>query len=48
MMKLLQQVKTAMRISHDQLDVSFNSDIQTAALELYRSGVQPYVTDSDG
>ena len=47
-MKLLQQIKTAMRISHNQLDVTFDSDIQTAALDLYRSGVQPYVTDSDG
>lgn len=48
MMKLLPQVKTAMRISHDLLDVTFESDIQTAALELYRSGVQPYVTDEEG
>ncbi len=48
MMKLLSQVKTAMRISHDLLDVTFESDIQTAALELYRSGVQPYVTDEEG
>ena len=48
MMKLLEQVKTAMRISHNQLDVTFESDIQTGALELYRSGVQPYVLDSEG
>lgn len=48
MMKLLSQVKTAMRINHDQLDVTFESDIQAAALELYRSGVQPFVTDEEG
>lgn len=48
MMKLLAQVKTAMRINHDQLDTTFESDIQTAALELYRSGVQPYVTNEQG
>lgn len=48
MMKLLELVKTAMRISHDQLDITFASDIQTAALELYRSGVQPYKTDIEG
>lgn len=48
MMKLLSQVKTAMRINHDLLDITFESDIQTAALELYRSGVQPFVTDDEG
>ncbi len=48
MMKLLSQVKTAMRINHDLLDITFESDIQTAALELYRSGVQPFVTDGEG
>jgi len=48
MMKLLSQVKTAMRISHNQLDVTFESDIQTAALELYRSGVQPFKTNENG
>ena len=48
MMKLLAQIKTAMRINHDQLDVTFASDIQSAALELYRSGVQPFKTNSEG
>ena len=48
MMKLLSQVKTAMRINHDLLDVTFENDIQTAALELYRSGVQPYVVNEEG
>ena len=47
-MKLLSQVKTAMRINHDLLDVTFENDIQTAALELYRSGVQPYVVNEEG
>ena len=37
-----------MRINHDLLDVTFENDIQTAALELYRSGVQPYVVNEEG
>ena len=48
MMKLLSQVKTAMRISHNQLDTALDTDIATAALDLYKSGVMPYVTDSSG
>ena len=48
MLKLLTQIKNAMRISHDLLDLTLLSDIQAGALELYRSGVQPFVTDEDG
>ena len=41
-MKLLDQIKKSMRISHNALDETLQSDIDAGALDLLRVGVQPY------
>ncbi|MCM1264318.1 MAG: hypothetical protein NC313_16530 [Butyrivibrio sp.] len=41
-MKLLEQIKKSMRISHNALDEMLRTDIEAGALDLLRAGVQPY------
>lgn len=41
-MKLLDQIKKSMRIRHNALDETLQSDINAGALDLLRVGVQPY------
>lgn len=41
-MKMLDQIKKSMRISHNALDDILKEDIQAGALDLLRSGVPPF------
>lgn len=47
-MAILDQVKLAMRISHTALDSDIMSTIETARMEMIRSGVSPEVVRFDG
>lgn len=47
-MELLELIKKSQRISHSALDDVLMSDIDAAAMELLRVGVNPYQTDADG
>ena len=46
-MKLLDQIKKSMRISHNALDDMLKTDIAAGALDLSRASVQPYQSKSN-
>lgn len=46
-MELLEQIKKSQRITHDKLDDILLSDIDAAAFELYRTGINPFELDAD-
>lgn len=46
-MKMLDQIKKSMRISHNALDDILKEDIKAGALDLLRSGVLPYRKESN-
>lgn len=47
-MDIIQQTKTALRISHNGLDGLLETDIEAGAGELFRAGVKVYETDDSG
>lgn len=47
-MKLLEQIRKSMRISHNALDDMLKTDIEAGALDLLRAGVQPYSVNAKG
>lgn len=45
--KLIEQIKKSMRISHNKLDDILKSDIKAGTLDLFISGVNPFVIEGE-
>lgn len=45
---MIEKIRTALRISHKNLDSNIKSDIETALLDMKRLGIETFQRDKDG